>query len=57
MECIIEIKAVYGQDMVYPACDKSSLLAKLSGKITLTNETLALAKQLGYTFKQKEVSL
>ena len=57
MECLVEVKSVYGQDMVYPACDKSSLLAKLSGKTTLTNETLALAKQLGYTFKQKEVLL
>jgi hypothetical protein len=57
MECLVEVKSVYGQDMVYPACDKSSLLAKLSGKTTLTNETLAIAKQLGYTFKQKEITL
>tara|TARA_R110000765_G_scaffold202135_1_gene307423 strand:+ start:618 stop:791 length:174 start_codon:yes stop_codon:yes gene_type:complete len=57
MECIIEIKAVYGQDMVYPACDKSALLAKLTGKKTLTPETIALAKQLGYTFKRKELEL
>ena len=57
MECIIEIKAVYGQDMVYPACDKSALLAQLTGKKTLTPETIALAKQLGYTFKRKELEL
>jgi hypothetical protein len=57
MECLVEVKSVYGQDKVYPACDKSSLLAKLFGKTTLTNETLALAKQLGYTFKQKQIVL
>jgi hypothetical protein len=57
MQCLFEVKSVYGRNKVYPACDKSSLLAKLSGKTTLTNETLAIAKQLGYTFKQKEVLL
>ena len=57
MECLFESRNEYGQDRIYPACDKSSLLAKLSGKTTLTNETIAIAKQLGYTFKQKEVLL
>ena len=57
MECLVELKTVYGQQFCYPKCEKSELLAKISGKITLTNETLALAKQLGYTFKQEEVLL
>ena len=47
MECLVELKTVYGQQFCYPKCEKSELLAKISGKITLTNETLALAKQLG----------
>jgi hypothetical protein len=57
MECIIEIKSVYGQDKVYPVCETSQIIAKLSGNSTLTPVTIALAKQLGYTFKQEECKL
>ena len=57
MECIIEIKSVYGQDKVYPVCEKAQIIASLSGTKTLTPETIALAKLLGYTFKQEECKL
>ena len=54
MECLVELKTVYGQQFCYPKCEQSELLAKLSGKRTLTKETLSLANQLGHTFKQDE---
>ena len=57
MECIIEIKSVYGQDKVYPVCETAQIIASLSGTKTLTPETIALAKLLGYTFKQEECKL
>ena len=57
MECIIEIKPVYGQDKVYPVCETAQIIASLSGTKTLTPETIALAKLLGYTFKQEECKL
>ena len=57
MECIIEIKKVYGQDKVYPVCETAQIIASLSGTKTLTPETIALAKLLGYTFKQEECKL
>ena len=57
MECIFESKQVYGRDKIYPVCETAQIIAKLSGNTTLTPETIALAKQLGYTFKQEERKL
>ena len=57
MECIIKIREAWNQDRVYPVCETSQIIASLSGNSTLTPETIALAKQLGYTFKQEERKL
>lgn len=46
----VEVKNVYGRDVVYPVCEKSRLLAQLSGNRTLTPEAVAVIKTLGYTF-------
>lgn len=46
----VEVKNVYGRDVVYPVCEKSRLLTRLSGNRTLTSEAIAVIKQLGYTF-------
>ena len=50
MELEVQVKNVYGRDVVYPVCEKSRLLARLSGNRTLTSEVIAVIKQLGYTF-------
>jgi hypothetical protein len=50
MELLIEIKNIYGREMVYPICEKSQLLTRLSGNRTLTEEAIAVIKGLGYTF-------
>lgn len=49
MELTIECKDVYGRTLYYPACDRAKLFAQLTNKTTLTPETLAIAKKLGYT--------
>ena len=46
----VEVKNVYGRDVVYPVCEKSQLLTRLSGNRTLTPEAIAVIKRLGYTF-------
>lgn len=38
----------YGNELAYPACETSRLLAKLSGHKTLTLEALGLIRSLGY---------
>ena len=50
MELEVEVKNLYGRDVIYPVCEKSRLLAQLSGNRTLTSEAIAVIKQLGYTF-------
>jgi hypothetical protein len=51
--CLIETKNQYGKDeVVYPACKTSHLLAKIARQTTLTPATRKYAKQLGYTFEE-----
>jgi hypothetical protein len=50
MELEVEVKNLYGRDVVYPVCEKSQLLTRLSGNRTLTSEAIAVIKRLGYTF-------
>ena len=49
MELIVEVKNIYGREMVYPVCETSKLFAYLSGNRTLTQESIAIIKELGYT--------
>lgn len=49
MELRIEVKNIYGREMIYPACEKSKLFALLAGNRTLTTDVLAIIKQLGYS--------
>ncbi len=41
-------KSVYGNNLIYPNCDKSHLLAKLIGKKTFSQYDLNTIRQLGY---------
>ena len=50
MELKVQIKNLYGRDIIYPVCEKSQLLTRLSGNRTLTEEAIAVIKGLGYTF-------
>ena len=50
MKLEIQIKNIYGRDVVYPVCEKAQLLTRLSGNRTLTDEAIAVIKKLGYTF-------
>ena len=47
----VEIKNVYGNENIYPACAKAKAFADIAGTITLTKRTLALVKSLGYEIK------
>ena len=59
MEITVEIKQVYGNRSIYPACSKSKLLADIAGTKTFTARALDSIKCLGYqiTVKQTEVTL
>lgn len=48
MECVINIKDVYGKPTVYPVNETAKLLADLAGTKTLTPQALAIIAKLGY---------
>lgn len=51
MSIQIRIKSVYGNENIYPMCEKSKLFAQIAGTKTLTWRTIAQIKQLGYTIE------
>jgi hypothetical protein len=48
MKIQIEMKEVYGETKVYPACEKSKLFARIAGTKTLTKDVLVDIEKLGY---------
>lgn len=54
MELFVEVKNVYGTEKIYPACEKSKVLAQLANSKTLTDRVINNAKKLGFTFSVKQ---
>lgn len=54
MKVLVSIKQVYGNERIYPECDKSKLFAKLKGQTTLTSSDIRIIKDLGYTVEVKQ---
>lgn len=54
MQAIVEIKQVYGNELIYPVNDVAQKLANLAGTKTLQRDTIKIAKELGFTFTQKQ---
>lgn len=48
MKIQVTIKSVYGNEVIYPVCDKAKLFAKLSNTKTLTYHSIQVIKSLGY---------
>ena len=44
----ITVKSVYGNETIYPACERAQLFAEIAGTKTLTEPTLRRIKALGY---------
>lgn len=59
MKITVEIKNVYGQDKIYPVCDKAQIFAEIAGTTTLLHRNINLIKCLGYEviIKQPKVEL
>ncbi len=55
----IEIKTVYGNDLIYPVCASAHRFAQLAGKKTLSRADLSLIRQLDFTVvvQQPEFSI
>jgi hypothetical protein len=48
MEIIVQIKNVYGEEKIYPVCEKAQAFAAIAGTRTLTHQTIRQVKKLGY---------
>lgn len=57
MKITVEIKTVYGNERIYPICDKALLLAELAGSVTLTRASIDIIKKLGYEIVVKGKTL
>ena len=53
MEIQVEIKNVYGEEKIYPFCEKAKTFARIAGTKTLTTQTVAEIYKLGYEIKIK----
>lgn len=54
METIyVKITSVYGNQTIYPVCDKAKLFASIAGTKTLTMSTIRTISKLGYIIETK----
>jgi hypothetical protein len=52
-QIIVTTRTVYGNPVIYPACDQSRVFAQLAGTKTLTLQSLKKIKALGYEISEK----
>lgn len=57
MELTVKIKNVYGNETIYPICEKGELLASFKGQKTFTRKDIEALKQLGYVFTVQQIGL
>jgi hypothetical protein len=59
MNITVEIKNVYGQDKIYPVCDKAQMFAQIAGTTTLLPRDIQRIQVLGFEVlvKQQELKL
>lgn len=53
----VEVRNVYGNEMVYPACDTSKLFARIANRTTLNASILNDIVSLGYQVKTATTQL
>ena len=47
MQITVQVKSVYGNDVIYPACPLAVKFAALAGTKTLTEATLRIIESMG----------
>jgi hypothetical protein len=57
MSITVTIKHVYGNELIYPVCDKSKVFADIAGTKTLSRTVVAQIKRLGYSIEVQTCSL
>lgn len=57
MDILVKIKNVYGNEMIYPVCEKALIFANMAGTKTLTHQSIKQIKALGYTIAVQQKTL
>ena len=52
----VTVRRVYGNPVIYPACDQARQFARIAGTKTLTLDTLRQIRALGYTITERHES-
>ena len=50
-ELQVMIKNVYGNDLIYPACDTTKMITELTGAKTLVPHQIKILKKNGYNLE------
>lgn len=50
----VQIKQVYGREMIYPVNDPAHVVCFLTGRKTMTRQDIDKLKQLGHTIEVKQ---
>lgn len=50
----VEIRNVYGNETIYPICERAIIFARLAGTRTLTRAAIQAIKALGYRIDVKQ---
>ncbi len=51
MEILVCVRNVYGNELIYPVCEKAKLFAKLAGRKTLSLADVQTIEALGFTVR------
>ena len=57
MTIFVEVKYVYGNETIYPACEKSKQFCKLCRTKTLTQDMIDNIKSLGFEILVKQAQV
>ena len=54
--CQVQVRSVYGNDLVYPVCDVALSFARIARTKTLARDVLREIESLGYTLENIPVA-
>lgn len=57
MKIIVSIKTVYGNDTIYPICEKAKTFASMVGQKTLTLRDIEHIKRLGFEIEVQPMTI
>lgn len=57
MSITVTIKNIYGQDLIYPACEVSQAIVLMKGTKTLSRHDIHLMEKLGWIVGVKAITI